>query len=210
MSVGAMTIPLDKIKKIRSLDEILTRGGQALSAYREQFKGAAVLPSDEEFARYIKKTFFGKTPIIAETIWQKFYKNGETAFFNSFNDREQSTASFRQIFGEESVKHFIDAAEIIVTGRIDILGLKGVYIGTDIDWHREPLSEKHSPLKHWKEFDDLNIAETGNKKVVWEINRHQYFFTLGVAFWMTGDNVTPKLFRDISNRGSNKTQQASA
>lgn len=187
MSVGEMPKPLDKIKKIRSLDEILTRGGQALSVYREQILGAATLPIDEEFARHIKTSSFGKTPVIAETLWQKFYKNGETAFFNSFDDRKKSVGTFRKTFGEANVSHFVNTAERIVSGRIDILGLEGVYIGTDVDWHREPLSEKRSPLKHWKEFDDLDIAESGNKKVVWEINRHQHFFTLGLAFWLTED-----------------------
>ncbi len=75
----------------------------------------------------------------------------------------------------------------ILGGRIDLLGLKNLYVGTDIDWHREPVSAKQSPLKHWKEFDDLDSAETGNKKIVWELNRHQFFFTLGVAYWLTGD-----------------------
>ena len=194
MSVGEMPKPLDKIKKIRSLDEILTRGGQVLSVYREQILGAATLPIDEEFARHIKTSLFGATPVIAETLWQKFYKNGETAFFNSFNDRKKSVDTFRKTFGEAHVSYFVNAAERIVTGRIDILGLKGVYIGTDIDWHREPLSGKRAPLKHWKEFDDLDVAESGNKKVVWEINRHQYFFTLGVAFWMTGDERYAETF----------------
>lgn len=194
MSVGEMPKPLDKIKKIRSLDEILTRGGQALSVYREQILGASTLPVDEEFARHIKTPLFGTTPVIAETLWQKFYHNGETAFFNSFNDRKKSVGTFRKTFGEANVSHFVNAAERIVSGRIDILGLEGVYIGTDVDWHREPLSEKRSPLKHWKEFDDLDIAESGNKKVVWEINRHQHFFTLGVAFWLTEDERYAETF----------------
>ncbi len=194
MSVETLTKPLDKIKKIRSLDEVLTRGGQALSAYRDRLKGAAELPADDDFVRSIKNKFFGKTPIIAETIWQKFYKNGETAFFHSFENREKSLAIFRQTFGEASVNYFIDAAESIVVGRIDVLGFKNIYIGTDVDWHREPLSEKRSPLKHWKEFDDLNTTESGNKKVTWEINRHQHFFTLGVAFWMTEDDRYAETF----------------
>ncbi|MFN0141452.1 MAG: alginate lyase family protein [Pyrinomonadaceae bacterium] len=194
MSARTMPKPLDKIKKLRSLDEILTRGHQALSAYREQMLGGATLQSDEEFVSHIKTSSFGKTPIIAETLWHRFFKNGETAFFNSFTDRDRSLETFSKTFGETGIRHFVDAADLIVSGRMDILGLKGVYIGTDVDWHREPLSEKRSPLKHWKEFDDLDTAESGNKKVVWEINRHQYFFTLGVAFWVTGDERYAETF----------------
>lgn len=182
-----MAKPLDKIKRIRSLGEVLTRGGQALSAYREQRLGAGQLPSDDEFVRLIDSSQFGKAPIIAESLWQRFFKNGDTRFFRSFKGSEGSIATFKARFGERASKHFIDSAENIVGGRIDLIGLKNLYVGTDIDWHREPLSAKSSPLQHWKQFDDLDTSETGNKKIVWELNRHQHFFTLGVAFWLTGD-----------------------
>lgn len=194
MSVETLIKPLDKIKKIRSLDEVLTRGGQVLSAYHDQLKGGTSMPTDEEFFRNIEKRYFGSTPVIAETLWQRFYKNAETGFFNSFEDREKSVAVFRNVFGEDAAAQILASAESIAQGYIDVLGFERVFIGTDVDWHREPLSEKRSPLKHWKEFDDLDVAETGNKKVVWEINRHQHFFTLGVAFWLTEDERYAAIF----------------
>lgn len=196
MVVAEMTKPLEKIKKIRSLDEIFIRGGQAISAYREQRRGGSPLPSDEEFFRLIDRDQFGKTPVIAETLWQRFYSNAETKFFPSFNDHHRSTAAFRKEFGRSTAEHFINAADEIIEGRLDLLGLKGLYLGGEIDWHREPISAKRSPLKHWKEFDDLDSSETGDKKVVWELNRHQHFFTLGVAFWLTGDERYAKAFVD--------------
>ncbi|MFT3746022.1 MAG: alginate lyase family protein [Pyrinomonadaceae bacterium] len=187
MTLATMAKPLDKFKKIRSLDEVLTRGGQALNVYREQRAGGGDVPTDEEFKRLIEAEQFGEKPIIAETIWQKFYQNGSEKFFLSFKDREQSTDAFKMHFGDQSGKAFIAAAESVVDGRIDLMGLKNLYVGRDIDWHREPLSSKRSPLKHWKKFDELDSSETGNKKVIWELNRHQHFFTLGVAYWFTGE-----------------------
>ena len=181
-----MAKPLEKIKRIRSFDEIITRGGQALNVYREQRRGGQ-LPTEEEFVRLVDSSKFGGAPVIAETLWQKFYKNGKDCFFPSFRNPKLSVEIFRERFGESVTGHFINAAEKIVSGRIDLLGLNNLYVGTDIDWHREPVSAKRSPLKHWKEFDDLDSAETGNKKIVWELNRHQHFFTLGVAYWLTGD-----------------------
>ena len=181
-----MTKPLDKIKKIRSLDEILTRGGQAISVYREQRRGGQ-MPTDKEFVRLIDAHQFDKAPIIAESIWRKFYAAGDKRFFTSFKDQTESVAAFTKTFGGDAVNRIVKSAEKILDGRIDLLGLQNLYVGTDIDWHREPLSEKRSPLKHWKEFDELDSSETGNKKVVWELNRHQHFFTLGAAYWLTGD-----------------------
>lgn len=188
-----MAKPLHKIKKIRSLDEILTRGGQAIAAFREQ-KNSARLPDDEEFLRLIDSRYFGSTPIIPETLWQKFYSNGSERFFPSFSDTDDAAATFRRTFGGQTAADHINAAENILDGRIDLLGFTGLYVGKEIDWHREPLTSKRSPLKHWKQFDDLDSSETGNKKIVWELNRHQHFFTLGVAYWMTGDERMAETF----------------
>lgn len=187
MPASKVTKPIGKIKKLRSLDEILTRGGQAISVYREQRRGGNTIPTDEEFVRSIETSQFGSTPVIAETLWQKFFKNGAERFFPTFRDADESIAVFRATFDAAAAKHFIEAAENIIDGRIDLLGLKNLYLGTEIDWHREPVSAKRSPLKHWKEFDDLDTSESGNKKIVWELNRHQHFFTLGVAYWLTAD-----------------------
>ncbi len=193
MSVEMMAKPLNKIKKIRSLDEILTRGGQAISAFREQKRGGQV-PTDNDLIRLVDATHFGTAPIIAETLWQKFFTNGRERFFPAFRDVDSSVSAFREAFGGQTAAAFINSAENIVEGRIDLLGLKGLYVGKEIDWHREPLTSKRSPLKHWKQFDDLDSAETGNKKIVWELNRHQHFFTLGVAYWMTGDERMAETF----------------
>ena len=34
----------------------------------------------------------------------------------------------------------------------------------------------------------------GDKKIVWELNRHQYFITLGQAYWLTGDERYAEVF----------------
>jgi len=187
MAVEIMTKPLENIKKIRSLDEAITRGGQALSAYRDQRRGGSGVPTDEEFVRLIDATPFGTDPIISESLWQEFFKNGEKHFFKSFQQPEASAENYKKMFGGESVKYFVDAAENILNGRIDLLGLKNIFVDTEIDWHLEPLSGKQSPLKHWKEFSDVDPNETGNIKIIWELNRHQYFFTLGLAYRLTED-----------------------
>ena len=82
-----MTATFDKIKNIRSLDEIVTRGGQAISAYREQRRGGNSLPTDEEFAALIERASFGDGPVMAESLWQAFFRNGNQNFFPVFRKR---------------------------------------------------------------------------------------------------------------------------
>jgi hypothetical protein len=196
MTVNILGKRLKKLKRIRSLDEVITRGGQALSIYKEQRRGTTDIPTDEEFVRLIDASQFGKAPIIAESLWQKFYKNGAKRFFSAFRDPEASAAKYKETFGDGAADRFIEAAEKIVAGKIDLLGYKDLTIGIDVDWHREPLSGKRSPLKHWNEFDGLDIGETGDKKIIWELNRHQHFFTLGLAFCLTGDEQFARVFVD--------------
>ncbi len=188
-----MAKPFNRLTKIRSLDEILTRSGQALSVFREQTRGSSI-PTDDEFERLIDREFWGKGPAVAQTVRERFYASGEERFFASFRDSRISKTACRKEFGENTVSRFITLADDIVSGRIDLLGLKGLHLGKEIDWHWEPVAKKRSPLKHWKQFDELDSAETGNKKIVWELNRHQHFFTLGVAYWLTGDERFARTF----------------
>ncbi len=189
-----MTVEFAKIKKIRgrSIGELFSRSGQAFSAYGETIGIGTKLPSDEEFKRLVDASQFGRSPIIAESLWQKFYKNADERFFKSFVGN--TAAEYRKSVGEKTCKHFIDKAELIITGRFDLLGYKNLYVGTEVDWHLEPISGFRSPPKHWKQFDELDTSETGDKKIVWELNRHQHFFTLGVAYLLTGDERFAETF----------------
>ncbi len=184
-----MARPLRKLKKMRgsTWDELRTRSEQAFSAYGEKMGFGDTVPTDEELGKLVDRNEFGSGPVTAETLWLDFYRNADLHFFPSFANQFESTIEFRKAFGNEACSYFVNAAELIIAGRIDLLGSRNLYIGTDIDWHTEPISGTRSPLKHWKEFDDLDSHESGDKKVIWELNRHQHFFKLGVAYWLTSD-----------------------
>src|SRR5437870_9696984 len=102
MAVEIMANPLKTIGKIRgrSLDELLTRGGQAFSAYREQKGRGEGLPSDADLVRLIDKSQFGAAPVIAETLWQKFYNNADAHFFGAFRHPSESIEAYHEIFGD--------------------------------------------------------------------------------------------------------------
>ncbi|QQS33833.1 MAG: alginate lyase family protein [Acidobacteriota bacterium] len=183
-----MSRPFEKIKKIRSLDEVITRGGQVISAYAENRFGESGSMSNEEFIKRIDAGYFGRSPIIAESLWQRFFENGEKVFFPSIAVRGNSVANISSILDRADVHtNIIDKADRILSGRFDLLGYRNVYVGADIDWHRDPISQKRAPLQHWKEIDRIPASEVGDRKVIWELNRHQHFFILGAAYRLTGD-----------------------
>ena len=191
-----MANPLEKIKKIkgRSWEEIRTRSEQTLAVYSEQIGLSGKLPDDKEFYALLDKSVFGAEFITPEMLYHKFYENSLNAFFPSFAEKDKTLELFRRFFGDQSAHVFIEKAEQIIEGRFDLLGYKNLHFGAEIDWHFEPVANKRSPLKHWKHFDELNADETGDKKIIWELNRHQHFFTLGVAYWLTGDERFAAVF----------------
>ena len=175
-----MANPLDKIKKLRgrSLREIRERGGQVFSAYTEQIGLSGKLPTDEEFQHLIDQSQFSGQAPSDKMLFEAFFAHGKLAFFQSFADQEKTLKALKS-FSEPSRASIIEQAECMIEGKFDLLGYKNLDFDSPVNWHFEPLARKHLPLKHWKQFDELDTAETGDKKIVWELNRHQHFFTLG-------------------------------
>jgi hypothetical protein len=179
--------PLDKLKKLknRSWTEIRSRGEQAFSVYAEQIGLSGRLPTDDELHELLNKSVFGKGRITADIVFDRFFEIAHEKFFPAFGNTDETVEVFRRKFKGKPLTQTLDRAERIIEGRFDLLGYTNLDFGTPIDWHFEPLSGKRLPLKHWKQFDELDTAETGDKKVIWELNRHQHFFTLGLAYRLT-------------------------
>jgi hypothetical protein len=88
-----------------------------------------------------------------------------------------------------------DAAAGILAGRYDLLGYRALPLGTRPDWHRDAVHERSAPRGFWASVPFLDPA-SGDHKVIWEINRHQHFLRLGVAWWLTGRTACRDLFID--------------
>lgn len=85
-------------------------------------------------------------------------------------------------------KSLISSAEMALRGVFNLLGIDQLAFGNPIDWHLEPTSGRRSPRVPWKQLDSLDPALTGDKKVVWELNRHLHLSILGRAFLATKDD----------------------
>lgn len=164
------------LKKLRgrSLGELLTRSRQFVQGTAELYGVGTALP---------------KTPGDVDP------QNKLTAFFAPWKTDEDG---FRHIFQTrfpETADRIIKKANKIIDGKFDLLGFKDLSFGGKIpDWHFDPISGKHSPLIHWSKINEVSADETGDKKIIWELNRHQYFLTLGQAYHLTGDKRYAEAF----------------
>ncbi len=81
-------------------------------------------------------------------------------------------------------------ADRVIAGRFDLLGYKGLAFaagGGEIDWHFDPAHDVRAPGGYWDEVPFLERA-CGDHKIIWELNRHQYWMVLGRAYWLTGND----------------------
>jgi hypothetical protein len=179
---------LKKLGKLkgRGADELRVRGAQALAAAAERagLSSLSRLPSDEAFLRALGAS--GVKFRSAGAWLEHFRARTSPRFFAGFDDEAATRTALRSRFDDEDAA-VIDRAERVLAGRFDLLGLKDLDFGLPVDWRLEPLSRVRAPHVHWSRIDFLDPKVSGDKKFVWELNRHQFFQTLGRAYWRTGD-----------------------
>ncbi len=139
----------------------------------------------------------GTAALIAGRIRSYKGSTGGT-FFPSFSFRDEIVAQMEQRFPAQR-SAIIDRADRVMKGRFDLLGYADLRFGEPVDWHLEPVSGKRTSLNHWSRIDFLNAETAGDKKITWELNRNQFFITLGQAYWLTGDEAFVGTFVKLAN-----------
>jgi uncharacterized heparinase superfamily protein len=71
----------------------------------------------------------------------------------------------------------------LLAGQHDLLGYRGLTVS---DWHFDPVHTRRAPLVCWADVPYLDPS-MGDHKIIWELNRHQYFLQLGRAYWLARD-----------------------
>ncbi len=177
---------IGKLRKMR-LAELRVRSSQALAALAERSGWSSLnrLPSDRDLSRLVDLPVSSPEHFETDLLKQFRSRNSQT-FFASFSDPDASVAELRKRCPDVA-KQIVAQADRIMMGRFDLLGCSDLHFGDPINWHLEPVSGKTAPPLHWSRVDYLDAEITGDKKIVWELNRHQYFLQLGQAYWLTRD-----------------------
>lgn len=184
----------NKLKKLRqsTFDELRVRGSQSLSALAERhgFSRRARLMSDKVFVELLADKHRN---LSALELRDYFRERSGLRFFPAFDDEKSTASEFRKRW-PDSVAEIVERADRITKGQFDLLGFHGLTFGDPIDWSFEPVAGRRAPLIHWSRLDYLDADLFGDKKITWELNRHQYFATLGQAYWLTSDERYAQTF----------------
>lgn len=186
-----MSRTIETIRKLkgRGLDELRERGAQKAAALAERrgWSALARLPNDAEFSRLMDASGGGEVPALeAPALLSEFRARTSPQFFASCNDLSATAAEFRRRWPEAEAQ-LLARADRAAAGRFDLLGHPDLDFGYPVDWLLNPVSGRREPLAHWSTIEEVESGEAGDKKVVWELNRHQHFVTLGRAYRATGD-----------------------
>ena len=178
----------------RSVDELRVRGAQTLSSWLER-SARAVAASPAADAASLARRLAPGVPAEPEALRAHFRDRRAPWFFAGARDAAATAAALRARH-PAAAGAIVRRADAAAAGRFHVLGHDGLSYGDPIDWHRDPLSGKRAPLVHWSRIPYLDDAAVGDHKVVWEVNRHQHFVTLGQARALTGDERYGRAFAD--------------
>lgn len=189
-----------KLQKLRhaSLDELRVRASQALAIFAERvgWSRRGSLTEEKNFLQLLDPGHFeGTIPESASHLRDYFLQRSAESFFAAFDSPKETITAFRQQW-PDGEKQILQRATRIVEGSFQLLAFRDLKFGSAIDWHLEPISGKRSPLVHWSRLNYLDPQITGDKKITWELNRHQYFVTLGQAYWLSGDESLAHVFAE--------------
>ena len=188
-----MAFGLKKLKD-RSVTELRVRGEQKLAALLDSrgWSDRVRLPDD---AAFLKSLNLASISSPADLL-AYFREHQGQPFFPAFADQPGTINELIKRW-PKSLEVLREEARQIENGRFDLLGFQDLSFGAEPDWHLEPNSGKRSPLLHWSKLQELDAEGSGDKKITWELNRHQFFITLGRAYWATGDERHARAFVDF-------------
>ncbi|HEX6048830.1 MAG TPA: alginate lyase family protein, partial [Gemmatimonadaceae bacterium] len=177
----------------RSWDELRERSAQLVSSQLERagpfarrFERATAVPEE-----YLAGRVVGNAS--PEALLAAFRARTPPRFFSAFADRVRTSEALRRLGGSAS-DSVVGEADRVCAGHMRLLGHDDVPVGIAPDWHLDPLLERRAPLTHWSRIPFLDASVVGDHKLVWELNRHQYFGTLGRAYWRTGNERYAETF----------------
>lgn len=173
----------------RSIDEVRVRAAQALQIVQERWAPAASLKPIGDAALLAALPPRDRS---AAALLDAFRAHAQVGPIPGLRNLSETRAGLSEGWQSEA----IGSAETILQNRFVLFGTQEFDFGTPIDWHREPRAGLTVPLRHWSRIAYLDPEVAGDKKITWELNRHQYFITLGRAYVATSDERYASAFAE--------------
>lgn len=97
---------------------------------------------------------------------------------------------------QESISPTIEFANKILNHTFNLLGSGDINLGRDINWHLDFKSNRCWPIIHPKAIDAIQLNNSSDIIIPWELSRCQHFVTLGKAYWYTHNEKYTQEFKN--------------
>jgi hypothetical protein len=104
------------------------------------------------------------------------------------HESPQVTSPLLKHYYPEYVSAVLATADAACRNELSLLG-QVFYYPNGINWHKDPSTDGQFPLWHRSLLGRYLWSPTCSTDtiLVWELNRHQHFITLGIAYFLTGE-----------------------
>ncbi len=157
--------------------------------FEKQFSDNNFLDSLRFFEEYKKKRGKNKNEsyikVAKEQLNSIVLQKCNKVFPASIESKNEIVELFKKNYPQK-VNNTIKYANQICEHYFDFLGSGKTYLGEEINWHMSFENGKTWQMKYWGDIDYRLTEDMGDIKMPWELSRHQYFFSLGKAYWLTG------------------------
>ena len=111
------------------------------------------------------------------------------------HESPQETAKLINHLYPEYVSALFGAADAACRNELSLLSQKFTF-PNGIDWQCDPVTGWRWPLWHRIRIGKYLYSPARRVDLIrfWELNRHQHFITLGIAYWLTGDEKYAEAF----------------
>lgn len=105
-------------------------------------------------------------------------------FFFNCNDKENLINKIKSIDAHDQI---IEDANKICSHVFNLLGSGDVFLGGKLPWNKDFKSGYIWENEFYKDIKIVDLNNNADVKVPWELSRFQHLFTLGKAYWVTGN-----------------------
>ncbi|HID62124.1 MAG TPA: hypothetical protein EYP49_05210, partial [Anaerolineae bacterium] len=114
-----------------------------------------------------------------------------------FTDSDAKVTVLRALKNDCSVtiERTMAQADTICTHTFDLLGSGDTHLGHPINWHSDfKAGYRWDPKTYYTDIAYMDLDQSYDVKVPWELSRCQHFAWLGQAYWSTGDEKYTREF----------------
>lgn len=125
---------------------------------------------------------------VRQWTWSQAERRGLVGAWRVPAPFDQDGPVWTSVPAGEPPERYVRAAEAVLRGELDVLGLDSVAYGHPPRWNRDPRTGREAPLTYGRAIDYRDPRVVGDIKYLWEPNRHHQWVWLAQAWALTGDD----------------------